>query len=57
MTKDQADQTAASLRKAGWPIVYIKFSDDGTWSAVAEDWAVRDGWLTKMASSQPGSPH
>jgi hypothetical protein len=45
MTKDQAEQTAASLREVGWPIVYVEFSDDGTWRAVAENPAVREGWL------------
>jgi hypothetical protein len=52
MTKDQAEQTAASLREAGWPIVYIQLSHDDTWRAVAEDWAVRDGWLTRLMRSQ-----
>jgi hypothetical protein len=51
MTKDQAEQTAASLRNTGWPIVYIEVSDDSTWRAVAEDWAVRDGWLTRLKAS------
>jgi len=52
MTKDQAEQTAANLRNAGWPIVYIEVSDDGTWRAVAENRAVRDGWLTRLMRSQ-----
>jgi len=52
MTKDQAERTAASLREAGWPIVYVECCDDGRWHAVAEDWAARDGWLTRLTDSQ-----
>jgi hypothetical protein len=53
MTRAQAEQTAVSLRAAGWPVAYVEINDDGTWRAVAEDpvardgWC-RDGWLTRL---------
>jgi hypothetical protein len=50
MTRAQAEQTADSLRDAGWPVVYVEINDDGSWRAVAEDWAMRDGWLTRLLS-------
>jgi expansin (peptidoglycan-binding protein) len=50
MTRSQAEQTAISLREAGWPVVYVEINDDGTWQAVTEDWAVRDGWLKRRLS-------
>jgi len=52
MTKYQAEQTAVSLRAAGWPVVYVEINDDGTWRAVAEDWQVRDGWLRRLLLSR-----
>ena len=51
--EEQAEQTAYQLREAGWPIVYIEFSDDGSWRAVAEDWAVRDALCHAYALSEP----
>jgi hypothetical protein len=52
MTRHQAEQTAVSLRTAGWPIVYVEVNDDGTWRAVAEDPVTRDGWLTRLLLSR-----
>jgi hypothetical protein len=50
MTTSQAEQTAVSLRAAGWPVVYVEINDDGKWRAVAEDWQACDGWLTRLMS-------
>jgi hypothetical protein len=50
MTRYQAEQTAISLRAAGWPVVYVEINDDGTWRAIAEDPGARDGWLTRLMS-------
>jgi hypothetical protein len=57
MTRAQAEQTADSLREAGWPVVYVEINDDGTWRAVAEDWRVRDGWLLRRMSALKKRPN
>jgi hypothetical protein len=49
MAKSQAEQVVEGLRAVGWPVVYVE-NDDGTWGAVAEDWAVSKGWLTRWMS-------
>ena len=57
MTKCQAELAAINLRASGWPIVSVQINDDGTWCAVAEDWRVRDGWLTqRIQAAQMGAP-
>lgn len=46
MTKREALIAASNLRKAGWPIVRIERGDDGTWSAIGEDFSVRPAHLS-----------
>jgi hypothetical protein len=50
MTRHQAEQTAVSLRVAGWPVVCVEINNDGTWRVVAEDYEARGGWLTHLMS-------
>lgn len=41
MTKAEATKTAAEMRAAGWPRVYIEERADGTWRAIGEDFSLR----------------
>jgi len=57
MTRFQADEAATSLRRAGWPVVYVEINDNGTWRAVAKDHETRNGWLTQLLFVQRPSRH